>query len=295
MHSHTHRHGTQQRLFLAFLLTSIFMLIEAIAGWVAGSLALLADAAHMLTDSAALLIALFALRIAQRPADPQRTFGYQRFPVIAALINAIALIVIVCWIAVEAIQRLITPSPVLGITMLVAAVAGLVINLMAFLLLHGGDRANLNLRGAMLHILGDLLGSVAAIVGACVILMTGWMPIDAWLSLLVAGLVLRSAWGLLKDTLHILLEGTPPSIDLEQIEHELQRHVSGLIDIHHLHAWSLSGEHIMMSLHARADGSRDHDDLVSAVKHYLLQNFGIDHATVQVEYTNVCLDTTLHS
>ncbi len=290
-HADTHRlPDDRRRLLAALLLTGSFMVVEAVGGWIAGSLALIADAAHMLTDTAALLLAWIAFRVTDRPADRKRTFGYHRFPVLAAFVNGLALLAIVGWIAFEAVGRLVEPVPVMGPLMLGVAVAGLLVNVAAFVLLHGGSRANLNMRGAAVHVLGDLLGSVGAIAAAGVILATGWTPIDPVLSLVVAALVLRSAWYLLRRATHVLLEGSPEHVDTVRIERELPAAITGLRDVHHVHAWSLSPERPMMSLHARATGSVDHDRLVARIKAVLRERFGVEHVTLQVEYGDECVD-----
>ncbi|MEQ8207403.1 MAG: cation diffusion facilitator family transporter, partial [Woeseia sp.] len=189
MTGHTH-HSDSRRVLIALLLTGTFTVVEAVTGVLTGSLALLADAGHMLTDTMALALAAFAFRVGRRPADPRRSYGYQRFQILAAFANAITLILIVGWIVVEAISRLMSPPEVQATGMLIVASAGLLINIAAFVILHGGDQENLNMRGAALHVLGDLLGSVAAIAAALVILFSGWMPIDPLLSMLVALLIL---------------------------------------------------------------------------------------------------------
>ncbi len=296
-HDHGRHHAmpdNRRRLLAALLLTGSFMVIEVIGGWLAGSLALIADAAHMLTDTGSLLLAWLAFRITDRPADSKRTFGYHRFPVLAAFVNGLVLLGIVGWIAFEAVHRLLEPTPVMGAAMLAIAFAGLLINIGAFALLHGGSRENLNMRGAAVHVLGDLLGSVGAIVAAGVILATGWTPIDPILSLVVALLVLRSAWYVLREATHVLLEGTPPQVDTAEIERVLPEAVAGLHDVHHVHAWSLSQERPMMSLHARADGEVEHDRLVARIKHVLRERFGVEHVTLQVEYGEECVDRHNH-
>ncbi|MDZ7747916.1 MAG: cation diffusion facilitator family transporter [Halofilum sp. (in: g-proteobacteria)] len=291
-HSHDHEHGTgdRGRLLAALALTGTFMVVEAVGGWLAGSLALIADAAHMLTDTASLLLAWIAFRVSDRPADRRRTFGYHRFPVLAAFVNGLALVAIVGWIGYEAVARLLEPTPVLGGTMLAIAVAGLVVNVAAFVLLHGGSRTSLNMRGAALHVLGDLLGSVGAIVAAGVIVVTGWTPIDPILSVVVALLVLRSAWYLLREATHVLLEGAPDEVDPAEIERVLPGAVAGISEVHHVHAWSLSPERPMLSLHARATGEVEHDRLVARIKRVLRERFGIGHATLQIEYGEECVD-----
>jgi cobalt-zinc-cadmium efflux system protein len=193
-HTHTHHHeyNNEQRTLWAALLTGGFMFAEIIGGLAAGSLALLADAAHMLTDASSLALAYFAFRIARRPTDWKRTYGFERFQILVAFANGLTLFFIIVWIAYEAVQRFFQPVEVMGGTLLVIAGLGLIVNLLAFWILHGGDRDNLNMRGASLHVLGDLLGSVAALIAGAVILLTGWTPIDPLLSLLVALILLRS-------------------------------------------------------------------------------------------------------
>lgn len=296
-HDHHHQHGPagaqgedRRRLRLALGLTGGFMAVEAAGGLIAGSLALLADAAHMLADTGALALAWFSFRMTDRPADRRRTYGYHRFPVLAAFVNGLTLLAIVAWIAFEAVQRLLEPAPVLGATMAAVAALGLVVNVVVFAILHGGSRDSLNMRGAALHVLGDLLGSLAALVAAGVILLTGWTPIDPLLSLAVAALVLRSAWYLLRHAGHVLLEGAPETVDPAAVEREVPTAVAGVRDVHHVHAWSLSPERPMMSLHAHATGEVEHDRLVARIKAFLRQRFGVAHATLQVEYGDECVD-----
>ena len=288
-HDHRHRHGhgagadSEKRVLWAFLLTAGFMGAEVVGGLISGSLALLADAAHMLTDAAALALAWFAFRIARRPADPKRSYGYHRGQVLAAFTNGAVLIAIVFWIFVEAIQRLREPVPVQGGTMLAVAVLGLLVNVVAFFILHGGDRGNLNLRGAAAHVMGDLLGSAAAVIGALVILRTGWTPIDPLLSLLVGLLVLRSAWLVVRESAHILLEGTPAEIDPKGLRQVLLAEVPDLRDVHHIHAWSLTPERPLLTLHARIGQAADPQATLERIKQVLSKRYGIDHSTVQIE------------
>jgi cobalt-zinc-cadmium efflux system protein len=273
----------QRRVFWAMLVTGAFMAVEVAGGLISGSLALLADAGHMLTDTASLALAWFAFRLGRKPADNARSYGYQRFQVLAAFVNGATLIAIVGWIAVEAVGRLLSPQPVMGGTMMAVAVLGLIVNLVAFRLLHGGDQHNLNLRGAALHVLGDLLGSVAAIAAAVVILATGWTPIDPLLSLLVAGLILRSAWMLVRQSGHILLEGTPSHLDIEEIKRELPAAVPAISDVHHVHAWSLTAERPLVTLHANVRQGADHSRVLQAIKSHLSERFAVEHSTVQLE------------
>ena len=243
-------------MFWAALLTGGFMLAEIVGGLLAGSLALLADAAHMLTDAVALALAWLAFRIGRRPADWRRTYGFDRFQIVAAFTNGIVLFLVALWILVEAAGRLLEPAPVLGGTLLAVAVGGLIVNLVVFGILHGGDRTNLNIRGALLHVVGDLLGSVAAIVAGIVILATGWTPIDPILSVLVGLLVLRSAWRLVAEAGHILLEGAPAGVDAREIGPDIIANVPNVSDVHHVHVWSLTERKRMVTLHARPGRAR---------------------------------------
>lgn len=283
-HNHHHAHGTnERRVFWVMVLTAAFTVVEAVGGLLSGSLALLADAGHMATDAAALALAWFGFRIARRAPDARRSFGYHRFQVLAAFANALALIAIAAWIVIEAARRLADPIEVLARPMLAIAVVGLVINLVAFAILHGGDRRNLNLRGALLHVLGDLLGSVAAITAAMVIIATGWTPIDPVLSLVVALIVLRGGWGLAKRAAHILLEGSPEDLDTETVRTALIEGVDEVTDIHHVHAWSLNTEQPLITLHAVVREDADHRAVLARVNRVLADRFGIDHATIQLE------------
>ena len=277
------RGQNRRRTFWAALLTGGFMVAEVAGGVISGSLALIADAAHMLTDAVSLGFAWFAFRLAERPADSDRTFGYHRFQILVAFANAIALFLIIGWIFVEAAHRLYEPVEVLGSVLLAVALAGLLVNVLAFLLLHGAERDNLNIRGAMLHVLGDLLGSVAALLAAAVILTTGWTPIDPLLSMLVGLILLRSAWRLAKESGHILLEGTPPGIAIDQIKLDLVAHVPGLTRVHHVHAWSLTQAQPMLTLHAQISDGHDPLEAIGLIKRRLDDQFGIGHATVEIE------------
>jgi cobalt-zinc-cadmium efflux system protein len=282
-HSHAQGADNEKRVLWALVLTAGFMGAEVVGGLISGSLALLADAAHMLTDAAALALAWVAFRVARRPADSRRSYGYHRGQVLAAFVNGGVLIAIVAWIFVEAVQRLQNPVPVEGGLMLVIAALGLVVNIAAFLVLHGGDRQNLNLRGAAAHVLGDMLGSAAAIVGALVILWTGWTPIDPLLSMLVGLLVLRSAWLVVRESAHILLEGTPAEIDPQGLRDTLMAAVPALEDVHHIHAWSLTPERPLLTLHAQIGERADAQDILLRIKDVLAKTYGIDHSTVQIE------------
>lgn len=283
-HSHapTVTADSERKVFWVMLLTGGFMLAEVAGGLISGSLALLADAGHMLTDFASLALAWLAFRFARRPADAQRSYGWHRFEVLAAFVNGLSLFVIAAWIVVEAAQRLFEPIEVLGGTMLVVAAAGFLVNVVAFWILNRGGGENLNVQGAAIHVMGDLLGSVGAIAAALVIMWTGWTPIDPILSAVVALLILRSAWKVTKASGHILLEGTPDGIDAARVGAAV-RTVPGVLDVHHVHAWSLTGERRMVTLHAVVDDAANQNEAVAAINRTLKERFGIDHATVQVE------------
>lgn len=276
-----------RRLLLAFLVTVVFMVAEVIGGMISGSLALLADAGHMLTDAAALLMALLAVRFARRKPSSRHTFGFLRLTTMAAFVNAAALLLIVVLILWEAIRRFMTPEPVMGGTMLVIAIAGLFANLLAFWLLHQGEeKENINVRAAALHVLGDLLGSVGAVIAALIIMNTGWTPIDPILSVLVSCLVLRNAWALLRESFHELLEGTPEEIDIDKLRKDLSLAIPEVRNVHHVHVWQI-GEQRIMTLHAQVIPPHDHDGLLERIQHHLSHKYKIGHATIQMEY-GVC-------
>ena len=289
-HHHGHAHGAgdnERRIFWVMWLTAAFTVIEAVGGLYAGSLALLADAGHMATDAAALALAWYAFRVARRPADERRSFGYHRAQVLAAFVNGGVLVAVVIWIAVEAVQRLLAPVSILGDTMLAVGVAGLVANLIGFAVLRRGQE-NINVRGAALHVLGDLLGSAGAVAAAVVILATGWTPIDPILSIVVAVLVLRSAWTLLRHSGHILLEGTPDWLDVEALRAELAAAVPGVEDVHHVHVWSMTHERPLLTMHALVVETADRENVLKSLQGYLAEHYGIGHTTIQIEA--VCVD-----
>ncbi|HRN87242.1 cation diffusion facilitator family transporter [Hyphomicrobium sp.] len=285
-HGHHHGHGagaSERRIGFAALLTGAFMLAELAGGLISGSLALIADAGHMLTDFAGLTLAWLGFRVARRPADPKRSYGYGRFGVLVAYTNGLALFAIAIWIVVEAWHRLQAPGEILGGVMLAVAITGLLVNLFAFWLLHGGDGNNLNVRAARLHVLGDLLGSLAALGAALVILATGWTPIDPILSVLVSLLILGSAYRIVRDSGHILLEGTPQNLDPQDIAQDLKNTVPGVVDVHHIHAWSITQDRPLVTLNARVSDAYPTGELTAAIKERLKSKFSVDHVTVEVE------------
>ena len=295
-HDHGHGHGdaasSQSRVMWTFCLVAIFMVVEAAGGWWSGSLTLIADAGHMLTDSGALALAWFAARAMQRPSDAKRSYGHDRFSVLAALINGLGLIAIVGWIAIEAVHRLMMPEEVKAIPMLVIAVSGLVVNTGAFFLLHGADHDNLNIRGAMLHVIGDMLASLAAVVAAIVILFKpGWIAVDPILSVVASALILRGAILLVRRSWHVLMEATPEGVNTAEIAETLER-LDGVADIHHLHAWSLVPGKTLITLHAQVAPGHTHDDVLGRIKQMLAERFHIDHSTIQIE--GACADDQDH-
>ena len=287
-HSHGHEHGAahannERRMGLAALITGAFMFAEVGGGIAAGSLALLADAGHMLTDFASLSLAWFGFRLSRRPADWRRTYGFDRFQVLVAFANGLALFAIAAWIVYEAAERLMTTPVVSGGIMVVVAVLGLLVNIAAFWLLQGADRDNLNVRGAAIHVLGDLFGSVAALAAGGVILLSGWTPIDPLLSLVVAAIIVRSGWQVVAEAGHILLEGAPGELDTRAIGPDLVANVPGVEGVHHVHVWSITQSRRMVTLHACIGESEDSDRVVRGIKARLKERFGLDHATVEIE------------
>jgi len=292
--SHDHGPGdvnakNERRMGLAALITGGFMFVEVAGGIAADSLALIADAGHMLTDFASLALAWFAFRLARRPADWKRTYGFDRFQVLIAFTNGLALFVIAGWIVYEAIERLMGTPHVDGGIMVGVAIAGLLVNIVAFWLLRGADRENLNVRGAAIHVLGHVLGSVAALVAGAVILMTGWMPIDPLLSLLVAVIIVRSGWHVVAASAHILLEGAPKELDTRDIAPDLVANVPGVDAVHHVHVWSITQSRRMVTLHAVIGEAQDIDAVVQGIKARLKTAFNLDHATVEIE-RGACAD-----
>jgi cobalt-zinc-cadmium efflux system protein len=286
----SHRHGNMRRVIIALILTGVFMIVEVVGGILSGSLALLADAGHMLTDTMALSLAAVAFHVSKRPADSRRTFGYQRFQILAAFVNGLTLLVIVGWILIEAVRRFVSPHEVLGQTMLIVAGAGLIVNIIAFTVLHGGDRENLNIRAAALHVAGDMLGSVAAIVAAIVIIYTGWLAVDPLLSIAVAFLILKSAWALVRQSGHVLLEGAPDWLDRDEMQAIITERVEAVADIHHVHVWGLTPQDLMLTMHLRLGSPVDnHTIVVREVKAVLQEHFGIAHSTIEVEVDD-CAD-----
>jgi len=255
--------------------------VEAVGGVMAHSLALIADAGHMFADAGALALSIAALRIGRRPANRRYSYGHERYQVLAAFVNGLALLLLSAWIVYEAVLRLLAPTAVAGWTMLIVAALGLAANIGAFLVLSGAS--SLNERGALAHVLSDLLGSAGAMAAAGVILATGWMPIDPLLSMLVSLLILRSGWSLTRESAHVLLEGTPEGFDVGRVEAELVGAVPGVCGVHHVHAWSMNGERPMLTLHAEVEDGVDRHATLAAIHQRLGERLGVSHVTVQIE------------
>lgn len=288
--AHDHSKDNLRRVLVALFLTAGFMVVEVIGGIISGSLALIADAGHMLTDTMALALAAVAFYVSKRPADTRLTYGYQRFQILAAFVNGLSLLLIVAWILYEAVERFRYPNAILGETMLIVAGLGLLVNIAAFVVLHGGDRDNLNIRGAAIHVAGDMLGSVAAIIAALVILGTGWTPIDPLLSIVVALLILRSAWALVKQSAHVLLEGAPDWLDTDKMQARIIASVPAVSGIHHVHVWGLTQQDLMLTMHVRLDGALENPtQCIRDVKKLLLSEYGIGHTTIEIEFDD-CAD-----
>ena len=278
----------EKRIAWAFLLIMGFMIIEIAGGLISGSLALLADAGHMVSDAAALAMSWTAIRVGRRPADADRSYGYRRLEVLVAFVNGCALFVVAGWIIFEAARRLTVPVHVLGGTMLIVAAAGLLANIVAFAILNGGNRSNLNMRSAWLHVLGDLVGFIVTIIAAAIIFKTGWSPIDPILSVLVALMILRGAYCVVKESAHILLEGTPSNLSAELLRADLLAAVPSVADVHHIHIWSLTAEQAVVTLHARCKMDSEASATMAAINRRLREKFAVGHATIQIDLAGAC-------
>ena len=284
-------HGS--RLGIALVLTLLMLAVEAAGGLLSGSLALLADAGHMLIDALALGLAWASAGMALRQADTRRSFGYARFEVLAGFVNALTQFLLVGWIAWEAVQRLLTPRPILSGVMLSVAVVGLVINALVLRLLHEHDHDDVNMAAANLHVLGDLLGSVATVAAALLVRWLHWLWADPALSLLVCVLLLRSAVVLLRRSTHILLEGTPEGLDPDAMALALHGADPAIRDVHHLHIWQIASGQRMATLHVRITSEADAERALRAVKSTLHDRYAVGHVTVEIE-RSACSDHTSH-
>jgi cobalt-zinc-cadmium efflux system protein len=286
VHRHEHRHGrareSRRRLTVVLVLTAVYMFAEAFGGWWTGSLALLADAGHMLADVAALSLALMAVWFSTRPATPLKTFGYYRLEILAALINGVGLVLIALFIFYEAYQRWFTAPKVRSIPMMFVATGGLLVNLTCARLLHRDRKEDLNVRGAWLHIMGDALGSGAAIVAGAVITVSGWNAADALFSVLIGLLIVWSSWHLIREATNVLLEGTPAHINLAAVEDAILA-TEGVTNVHDLHIWTITSGHEALSAHVIHAYSISQPNLLKELRTKLHDGFGVDHLTIQME------------
>jgi cobalt-zinc-cadmium efflux system protein len=261
-------------------LTLSFALVEAVAGWWSGSLALLSDSGHMVTDGLALGLALFAQTVARSPPSERNTFGYARAEVLGAFVNAVFMLVVVVLIAIEAVHRLLDPQPVAGVVVMIVAAVGLAINLVVARLLHGHHEHDLNTRAAYLHVLGDALGSVAALVAGAIVWQTGWVAADPLLSLFVVALMLYSTTRLLRQSIHVLMEGVPAHLSYPGIGQALAG-IPGVRNVHDLHVWHMSAERVALSAHVMIDNPAQWPAVLAAVRRVLRERFAIEHVTLQ--------------
>ena len=288
-HHHGHSHGhhgagsrSRRSLTLTLCLVLFYMIAELVGGWLSGSLALLADAGHMLSDAAALALSLFALWIARRPPTPRQTWGYYRSEILAALVNGATLVVISVFILLEAFERFRDPAPVNAPLLMAVATGGLVINLIGLSLLSGSKDDNLNLRGAWLHVLTDALGSVQAILAGALIWWFGWTWADPAASVLIALLVIWSAWHLLRETVGVLMEGAPRHIDVDEVRNSLAG-IPGVLEVHDLHVWTITSGMESLSAHVVVAEGEPACDMLTVVRSTLHDRFGIHHLTIQIE------------
>ena len=291
-HSHHHHGATDSRILRrAFFLIAGFMLVELVVGLWANALVLIADAGHMFLDAAALGLAWWAAQISSKDPDQHLSYGYHRIQVLAAFINGLTLAALVLWIGIEALERLITPQPMAALPTLGVALVGLLVNVIAFTWMHqGSDTANM--RAAALHVLGDLLGSAAAVVAALCVYFFDWLYADPILSLMIAVILARGAYRVLRESTHILLEGVSAGVNLNDIRDTLRSGVPAIIAVHHLHAWALTPERPLLTLHATVAQDHQVQQTLQDIKHILNTEFDIHHTTIQVEIGD-CPDDTV--
>ncbi|KOP79646.1 cation diffusion facilitator family transporter [Cytobacillus solani] len=283
-HNHSHGHtGNKKALFLSFLLIASFMIVEVVGGLLTNSLALLSDAGHMLSDAAALGLSLFAIKLGERKASASKTYGYKRFEIIAAALNGLTLIVISVYIFYEAYQRFWNPPEVLSGGMLIISSIGLLVNIIAAWILMRGDKdENLNVRSAFLHVIGDMLGSVGAIIAALLMIFFGWGIADPIASVIVAILILISGWRVMKESFHILMEGTPANLEMDKVKSSLLK-IPEVAEVHDMHIWSITSGMPMLSCHMVIEGEGVHDTILHHAQSILHDDFEIEHSTIQIE------------
>jgi cobalt-zinc-cadmium efflux system protein len=284
-HDHRHSHGAgsnRRRLMTVLSLTFTYMLAEAVGGYLTNSLALLSDAGHMLTDVASLVLAMLALWFAARPVNPKKTYGYYRLEILAALANGVALVVISILIFYEALQRIEQPEAVQGFEVMLIATGGLVINAISAWLLHSASEENLNMRGAFLHVISDALGSVGAIAAGFLIWWRGWAVADPVISIAMCLLIVYSSWQLIRESVNILLEGTPSHINIRAVVESMHT-VEGVMDVHDLHVWTISSGKEALSAHVTIEPGASHRLVLQSLQQRLSSEFNIGHLTIQIE------------
>ncbi|MFS1515930.1 cation diffusion facilitator family transporter [Bacillus sp. SCS-151] len=286
-HGHSHTHNVNKKtLKISFFIISTYMIIEVIGGVLTNSLALLSDAGHMLSDAAALGLSFLAMKFGEKQPTLEKTFGYRRFEILAALLNGVTLVIISIYIFWEAYNRLLAPPHVISKGMLIISSIGLLVNIVvAFILLKGDTSDNLNIRSAFLHVLGDLLGSVGAIIAALLIMFFGWNLADPIASVIVAILIIISAWRVTRDSSHILMEGSPPGIDVGDIKEQLLS-ISHVIDVHDLHVWAISSDFLSLSCHIKIGDCDNYERVLNEATKLLKDKYHINHTTIQIDHLN---------
>ncbi len=282
-HAHDHRSASRRALVIVLLLTLIFTVVEVVGGVLTDSLALLADAGHMVSDVVAIALALIALTLAQRPSSPRRSFGFQRAEILAAFVNGLALVLVSAWIVWEAVRRLDDPPEILGGWMLVVALVGLTVNAVAATILLRSGRESLNVDAAFRHVIADFLGSAGVLVAALVIVLTGWEIVDPLVSILIAALIVASAWSILRDSTAILMEETPSGIDADEVARAIVE-VDGVSSVHDLHVWRITSGFDALSAHVLVGQGEDCHARRRDVERMISERFGIAHTTLQVDH-----------
>lgn len=291
VHNGKHSAAESKRLIYSIIIVAITMLMEIAGGIISHSLALLSDAGHMLTDLFALFLSWIAHKFSAKKSDSQRSYGYHRLQIIAAFVNGLTLFLIAVAIIIESIKRFIFPVNVEWKVMLIIATLGLISNIIVFFILHSKCESNINIKSAVLHVIGDILGSVAAILASAIIMLTGWQVVDPILSVFVSVIILSSGYKILKNSCHILLEGTPEGVSAEEIKSEIVSKLPEVIDVHHIHAWSLSDNYFILTMHAKIKHGQ-HTNILYEIKKILLNRFEIAHSTVEIEYDE-CVDSQI--
>ncbi|TLS38166.1 cation diffusion facilitator family transporter [Pseudalkalibacillus caeni] len=294
-HNDSSHSANKKALKISFIFITVFMVVEMAGGFITNSLALLSDASHMLSDSVALGLSLLAFKLGEKRADPAKTFGYKRFEILAAFFNGVALLGISLYIFWEAYHRFLSPPDVASTGMLIIAIIGLLVNLfVAWILLKGDTSENINLRSAYLHVLGDILGSIGAIVAALLIMFLGWSYADPIASILVSVLVLISGWRVTKDSVHVLMEGSPPNVEVDKIQVALEK-IKGVVSVHDIHVWTITSGFPSLTCHLVVEPSQDRDEILENAVELLEQEFDVNHSTIQMEGKGSKLELRRHS